>query len=207
MIKNRAYAPATARNSEPILAVLRRVLPASGRVLEISAGTGQHAAFFATALPQLSWQPTDRDERALLSIAAHREAEGRGNLLAPLVLDAAAPIWPVARADAVVCINMIHVAPWSACEGLVAGAARTLPAGGVFFLYGPYKEGGGHTAESNRRFDLDLQLRDPSWGVRNLEDVVALAASHGFNLGEIVSMPANNRSLVFVKGRIMYPCA
>jgi len=206
MTDHRAYAPATARNREPILAVLERVLPPSGLVLEISAGTGEHAAFFAAALPHLTWQPTDRDERSLLSIAAHRdaaglgEAAGLGNLLPPLVLDATAPIWPVARADAVVCINMIHIAPWPACEGLMAGAARTLPPGGVLYLYGPYKEGGEHTADSNRRFDIDLQLRDPSWGVRNLEDVAALAASHGFHLSEIVTMPANNRSLVFAKG-------
>jgi hypothetical protein len=200
MTDHRAYAPATARNREPILAVLQRVLPPCGLVLEISAGTGEHAAFFATALPHLTWQPTDRDERSLLSIAAHREAAGLGNLEPPLRLDATAPVWPVARAEAVVCINMIHIAPWSACQGLMAGAARSLPQGGVLILYGPYKEGGEHTAESNRRFDLDLQLRDPSWGVRNLEDVVALAAGHGLRLTEIVTMPANNRSLVFAKG-------
>jgi len=199
MTDHRAHAPATARNREPILGVLERVLPPSGLVLEISAGTGEHAAFFAAALPHLTWQPTDRDERSLLSIAAHRDAAGLGNLLPPLLLDATAQVWPVARAAAVICINMIHIAPWSACEGLMAGAARTLPPSGVLYLYGPYKEGGEHTADSNRRFDLDLQLRDPSWGVRNLEDVVALAASHGFHLSEIVTMPANNRSLVFAK--------
>src|ERR1700761_1326287 len=199
MNDHRAYAPATARNREPILAVLERVLPPSGLVLEISAGTGEHAAFLAAALPQITWQPTDRDERSLLSIAAHREAAGQGNLRPPLILDATAPVWPVAEANAVVCINMIHIAPWAACAGLMAGAARTLPAGGVLFLYGPYKEGGAHTAESNRRFDLDLQLRDPSWGVRNLEDVIALAAEHGLHHTETVTMPANNRSVVFTK--------
>jgi len=199
MTDHRAHAPATARNREPILAVLKRVLPPAGLVLEVSAGTGEHAAFFAGALPHLTWQPTDLDERSLLSIVAHREAAGLTNLKLPLVLDATSPHWPVAEADAIVCINMIHIAPWTACVGLMAGAARTLPAGGVLYLYGPYKEHGEHTAESNLRFDIDLQMRDPSWGVRNLEDVVALAAEHGLRHAETAAMPANNRSLVFVK--------
>jgi SAM-dependent methyltransferase len=199
MTDYRAYAPATARNREPILAVLRRVLPSSGLVLEISAGTGEHAAFFAAALSHLTWQPTDLEERSLLSIAAHRETAGLDNLRPPLRLDAASPDWPVAHADAIVCINMIHIAPWTACVGLMAGAARTLPSGGVLCLYGPYKEGGAHTAESNLRFDIDLQTRDRSWGVRNLEDVAALAAEHGLRHAETVTMPANNRTLVFVK--------
>ncbi len=199
MTDRRAHAPATTRNREPILRVLERILPPSGLVLEISAGTGEHATFFAAALPHLTWQPTDRDEGALRSIAAHRDAARLGNLLPPLVLDAMQALWPVERAEAIVCINMIHIAPWTACTGLMAGAARTLPPGGVLFLYGPYKEGGEHTAESNRRFDLDLQLRDPSWGVRNLEDVVALAAEHGLRHMETVTMPANNRGVLFVK--------
>jgi len=199
MIEHRAHAPATARNREAILSVLGRVLPFSGTVLEVSAGTGEHAAFFAGAMPPLTWQPTDLDERSLLSIAAHREAAGHKNLLTPLKLDAASPDWPSVGASAVVCINMIHIAPWTACMGLMAGAARTLPPGGVLYLYGPYKEGGEHTAESNLRFDIDLRTRDPAWGVRNLEDVVALAAGHGMRHTETVTMPANNRSLVFVK--------
>ena len=198
-IDHRAHAPATARNREPILAVLSRVLPASGLVLEVSSGTGEHAAFFAAALPHLTWQPTDRDDRSLLSIGAHRAAAGLRNLLPPLLLDASSPDWPVARADAIVCINMIHIAPWAACAGLMAGAARILSPGGALYLYGPYKEGGAHTAESNHRFDLDLQLRDSAWGVRDLEDVIALAAGHGLRHTETVTMPANNRSVVFVK--------
>jgi SAM-dependent methyltransferase len=196
---HRAYAPATARNREPILAVLSRVLPPSGLVLEVSSGTGEHAAFFAAALPHLIWQPTDRDERSLLSIGAHRAAAGLRNLLPPLLLDALSPDWPVGPADAIVCINMIHIAPWAACEGLICGAARILSPGGALYLYGPYKEGGVHTAESNHRFDLDLQLRDSAWGVRNLEDVVALADGYGLRHTETVTMPANNRSVVFVK--------
>jgi SAM-dependent methyltransferase len=199
MTDDRAYAPATARNREPILAVLKRILPPSGLVLEISAGTGEHAAFFAAALPALEWQPTDLDQRSLLSIAAHRAAAELDNLRLPVALDVTWPQWPVEQADAVVCINMVHIAPWAASKGLMAGAARTLPLGGVLYLYGPYKEGGEHTAESNRRFDLDLQLRDPSWGVRNLEDVAVLAGEFGLVHIETVVMPANNRSLVFVK--------
>ena len=159
----RLYAPAVARNREPILAVLRRVLPAAGLVLEVASGSGEHAAFFAAALPGVSWQPSDPDPRARASIAAFLDAGAPPNLLPPLALDAAAGGWPIARAMAVVCINMIHVAPWSACEGLIAGAARVLPPGGVLYLYGPYKEEGRHTAPSNEAFDADLRARDPSW--------------------------------------------
>jgi hypothetical protein len=201
MTDRRAYAPATARNREAILEVLKRVLPMSGTVLEISAGTGEHAAFFAAALPHLTWQPSDMDEHALLSIAAHRAAAALGNLRPPVTIDAATPDWPVDRAEAIVCINMVHIAPWAACAGLMAGAARTLPPGGVLYLYGPFKEGGVHTAESNLRFDLDLQMRNPAWGVRDLEQVVAQATQQGLRHSETVTMPANNRSLIFVNDR------
>jgi Protein of unknown function (DUF938) len=193
------HAPATNRNREPILAVLSRILPASGLVLEISSGTGEHAAFFAQALPHLEWQPTDFDSRSLISIAAYRDERGLPNLLAPLPLDAASADWPVVRADAIVCINMIHIAPWAACVGLMAGAARTLRAGGMLYLYGPFKEKGVHTADSNHRFDMDLRMRDPDWGVRNLDDVISLAADYGLRHAEIAVMPANNRSVVFSK--------
>jgi SAM-dependent methyltransferase len=199
MTDHRRYAPATARNREPILAVLSRILPPAGSVVEISAGTGEHAAFFAAALPHLRWQPTDMDARAIDSIAAHREAANLPNLLKPVVLDASSAHWPVGSADAIVCINMIHIAPWNACEGLMAGAARTLPLGGVLYLYGPFKENGDHTAESNLRFDIDLRSRDASWGVRDLEDVVSCASTHGLRHCETVAMPANNRSVIFVK--------
>lgn len=196
----RVYAPAVARNRAPILDVLRRVLPARGLVLEVASGSGEHADFFAAALPHLEWQPSDRDPRALRSIAAFRAAGGATNLLPPLTLDAASDTWPIARADAVVAINMIHIAPWSAAEGLMAGAARLLPASGVLYLYGPYKEGGRHTAPSNEAFDADLRARDPSWGVRDLGEVIALAARHGLVHVETVVMPANNRSVVFRRG-------
>jgi hypothetical protein len=190
--------PSTARNRAPILAVLRPRLTRPARVLEVASGAGEHAIFLAQALPHLRWTPSDRDD--LTSIAAWRSRAALANLAEPLSLDATAPAtWPAGPFEAVVCINMIHIAPWAACVGLMAGAARTLPAGGLLYLYGPYKEGGEHTAESNRQFDLDLRSRDPSWGVRNLEDVIALAAEHGLRHSETVTMPANNRSLVFVK--------
>jgi SAM-dependent methyltransferase len=196
----RVYAPAVARNREPILAVLRRVLPKRGLVLEVASGSGEHAAFFAAALPHLLWQPSDRDPRALQSIAAFRAASGATNLLPPLTLDAAAADWPLTRADAVVAINMIHIAPWSAAEGLMAGAARLLPEGGALYLYGPYKEAGRHTAPSNEAFDADLRARDPRWGVRDLGEVIALAERHGLIHVETVAMPANNRSIIFRRG-------
>ncbi|HEX6842780.1 MAG TPA: DUF938 domain-containing protein [Stellaceae bacterium] len=196
----RLYAPAVARNREPILAVLRRVLPSSGLVLELASGSGEHARFFATALPHLSWQPSDPDPRARASIAAFRDAGAPPNLLPPLALDASAGEWPVAGAAAVVCINLIHIAPWAASEGLMAGAARILTAGGVLYLYGAYKEDGRHTAPSNHIFDADLRARDPRWGVRDLGEVIALARRHGFKHQETLAMPANNRSVVFRRG-------
>jgi SAM-dependent methyltransferase len=193
----RIYRPHVVRNRDPILDVLRRVLPTTGTVLEVAAGSGEHAAYFAKALPALSWQPTDPEAEALASLAAHRLAAGAPNLLAPLQLDVTADDWPVERADAVMCNNMIHIAPWAACEGLIAGAARVLPAGGVLYLYGPYKIGGRHTAPSNQEFDLSLRERNPLWGIRDLADVVALAVRHGLALAETVPMPANNLSVIF----------
>src|ERR1700716_4365909 len=145
---NALTAPAAARNRDPILAVLRDILPAAGTVLEIASGTGEHAVHFAAALPHLAWQPTDPDAQARRSIAAHAAAAGPPNLLPPLELDAAAPVWPVTRADALVSINMIHISPWRATQGLMAGAARVLPAGAPLYLYGPYRRHGLHTAPS-----------------------------------------------------------
>ena len=194
-------APAAARNRDPILAVLRRVLPARGTVLEIASGTGEHAVHFAAALPDLTWQPTDWDSDALRSIAAHRKSARLRNLLSPIELDASAPVWPLVHADAVVAINMIHIAPWAAAEGLVAGARRLLAPGCVLFLYGPFKAGGSHTAPSNAAFDAGLRARNPQWGVRDLDDVARLAGGHGFDLVERVAMPANNLSVVFRWGR------
>jgi hypothetical protein len=192
-----ACSSAVARNREPILAVLKRVLPAHGIVLEIASGTGEHAVHFAAGLPHLTWQPTDYDPGARQSIAEHRASARLPNLLAALELDASARSWPVVSADAVVAINMIHISPWAAAEGLMAGAGRTLPAGGVLYLYGPFKEGGRPTAPSNADFDASLRARDPAWGVRDLGEVSDLARTHGLELVERISMPANNLSLVF----------
>ena len=155
------------------------------------------AVYFAKALPGLIWQPSDRDPDALASIAAHGADAGLPNLLAPQRLDATAPQWPVTQAEAIVCINMIHIAPWAACAGLMAGAERLLPAGGLLYLYGPYKVDGRHTADSNRAFDEDLRARNPAWGVRDLDAVAALASDHGLGLVETVAMPANNLSVLF----------
>ncbi|MBA3810736.1 MAG: DUF938 domain-containing protein [Caulobacteraceae bacterium] len=193
-------APATARNRGPILEALRRRLPGSGVVLEIAAGTGEHAAFIAAALPHLEWRPTDPDPGALISIAAWREDAALPNLLPPLALDASDPdAWPVERADAVVAINMIHIAPWEAARGLMTGAGRVLPPGGLLFLYGPFIEAGVETAPSNLAFDLSLKSRDPAWGVRRLEDVARLAARRGLGLAERIALPANNLGLFFRK--------
>jgi SAM-dependent methyltransferase len=185
----RLFMPHVARNREPILAVLRRVLPSQGLVLEVASGSGEHAAYFAEALPALLWQPTDHDQRALASIRAHRAAAKAPNLLVPLDLDVTSAHWPVERADALVCNNMIHIAPWAAAEGLMAG--------GLLFLYGAYRVEGRHTADSNRAFDEWLRAENPSWGVRDLGEVAALAARHGLSLTETVAMPANNLSVVF----------
>jgi len=189
--------PAVARNRDPILSVLRRHLPAQGTVLEIAAGTGEHAAYFAPHFPHLTWQPTDVDADALASIEAHRAAAKAPNLRAPIALDVMAPAWPIERADAVLSINMIHISPWTAAQGLMTGAAKLLAAGGVLYLYGPFKENGVHTAPSNDAFDASLRARDPRWGVRDVGDVRDLAKSHGFDFVERVAMPANNLSLVF----------
>jgi len=190
-------APAVARNRDPILAVLRRVLPERGLVLEIASGSGEHAIYFAAALPHLTWQPSDPDPEARESIAAYRAATALPNVLPALALDAAASHWPVMHIDAIVSINMIHIAPWAAAEGLMAGAERQLPAGRVLFLYGPFRERGQHTAPSNAAFDESLRARNREWGVRDLDEVAALASRHGLALEERVAMPANNLSVVF----------
>ena len=192
--------PAAGRNRGPILDVLRPRLPAGARVLEVAGGSGEHAVWFASGLPEVSWRPSDGDDAALASIAARREAEGPPNLLEPLKLDAADDgSWPQERFDAVVCINMIHIAPWSAAEGLARGAARVLEPGGLLYLYGPFREADRPFAPSNAAFDASLKARDPAWGVRDLEAVAALAAGQGLVLQERIEMPANNLSLLFRK--------
>jgi len=193
----RLFAPATQRNRQPILDVLSRVLPGSGRVLEVASGSGEHALWFAQHLRPLIWQPSDPDPACRRSIAAHAAHAGLATIEAPLDLDAAVARWPIETADAVVCINMTHIAPWAATEGLVAGAARILPSEGPLYLYGPYMRGGRHTAPSNAAFDASLRGHNPDWGLRNVEDLAELAAPQGLVLSEIVEMPANNLSLVF----------
>lgn len=187
------HAPAALRNRGAIAEALRADLPAAGLVLEVASGSGEHAAYFADAFPTLDWQPSDPDATALASIAAW--SEGLANVRPPLMLDAAATPWPVAAADAVLCINMVHIAPWEATLGLIAGARRLLAIGAPLILYGPYRRAGVPTAESNEAFDASLKSRDPRWGLRTVE-AVSEAAS-GFALDRLVEMPANNLLLVY----------
>lgn len=200
MTDARLSSPAVARNTAPILAVLREVLPTTGLVLEIASGGGEHALAIARAFPGLTIQPTDPDPEARASADAWRAADGCANLLPPLPLDAAAPEnWPVDHADAMLAINLVHISPWAATEGLTRGAYRLLPTGGALFLYGPYREGEKPLAPSNADFDASLRERDPTWGLRDLDAVVAQAARNGLRLDRRVAMPANNLSLVFRK--------
>jgi len=193
----RRSAPAAQRNREPIREVLVRVLPGSGTVLEIAAGTGEHAVALAAALPGVTWQPTDPEPGMRASIAAHARVEGLTNVAEPLDLDVSADAWPADRADAVVCINLLHIAPWAATQGLFAGAARLLPIGAPVVVYGPFKREGAHTSESNANFDAQLRSKNPDWGIRDIAEVEAEAGCHGIALEEVVEMPANNLTLVF----------
>jgi SAM-dependent methyltransferase len=193
----RRFAPAVARNKAAITEALARHLPAPGLVLEIASGSGEHALHFAAHFPGLRFQPTDPDAAALASIAAWRKEAQLANLLPPLMLDVMADTWPVQRADAVVCINMIHIAPWEATAALMRGAARILSPHGMLFLYGPFKQAGEHTAPSNAEFDASLRAQDARWGVRDLEAVACAASAAGFAAPVIESMPANNLSVIF----------
>ena len=190
------HAPATLRNRDAILAVLREALPSSGLVLEVASGSGEHAVHFAAALPALDWQPSDPDPAALASIEAWRGEADLANLRAPIVLDAAAD-WPIDRADAVLCINMTHISPWEATVGLFRGGAALLSSGAPLILYGPYFHADVAPAPSNVEFDASLRARDPRWGIRALEDVAALATAQGFALDSVQAMPANNLTLIF----------
>ena len=192
----RRHAPATERNREPILAVMRRLFPERGLVLEISSGTGEHAAFFSRNFPELIWQPSDIDLPSLESIEARR-SDGSPNLRSPVALDAREDVWPIESADVVVNINMIHISPWASCQGLMRGAGRVLGEGGLLYLYGPYRIDGRHTAPSNEAFDASLHQRNPEWGVRDMADVIAEAKERGLDFVEKVEMPANNYSLIF----------
>ena len=215
---HRRHAPATERNREPIAQVLAGVLPASGMVLEIASGTGEHALHFARRFPALTWQPSDPSPDALRSIAAWSEAEPLANLAAPLELDAASSPWPVGKADAIVCINMIqyscypakstaydacvcinmvHISDWAATVGLFRGCASVLRPGAPLVLYGPYIEDDRETAPSNLEFDRSLKERNPDWGLRNLADVDRIAAEFGFSRTKRVQMPANNLTVIY----------
>ena len=193
--------PAALRNRGPILEVLRRYLPARGAILEIASGSGEHVMHFAAALPDLVFQPSDPDAAARASIAARAQECGLTNVRAQLALDANAEHWQLPHEIAVslpalFCFNMIHIAPWRAALGLLRNAAQALPRQGVVYLYGPYRRGGRHTAPSNESFDRDLRTRNADWGVRDVEDVIAEAATQQLAFVEIVEMPANNLSVV-----------
>jgi cyclopropane fatty-acyl-phospholipid synthase-like methyltransferase len=199
----RQFAPAAERNAEPIIAVLKQHLPERGRALEVASGTGQHAVAFARAFLDIDWVPSDPDPKALDSIAGWIEEAGLANLALPLRLDVSAPDWHEQPEhppyDAILAINMVHIAPWEATEGLMRGAAALLAQGGILYLYGAYKRDGEHTAPSNVEFDRWLRAQNPEWGVRDLCDVERVAAGHGLELVEVVPMPANNLSVIFRK--------
>lgn len=191
------HAPATARNSGPIAKVLEAELPTRGLVLEIASGTGEHAVFMAHRFPALDWQPTDPDTDALSSIAAYAADSGLGNLREPFGLDATSRTWPLDNAAAIVCINMVHISPWAASEGLFAGASRLLGEGSPLLLYGPYLEDDIETAQSNIAFDASLKSRNTSWGLRSVTAMDELAAAHAFSRTARHEMPANNLILVY----------
>jgi hypothetical protein len=195
----RLVSPASDRNKAPILEVLKRVLPKSGFVLEIAAGSGQHSVHFSRALPMLTWQPSDADANARESIAAWTAGEELPNLMPPIELDVRVQPWPLARADAIVCINMIHISRWAATMALMRGAGAILPEGGVVYLYGPYRVDGRHTAPGNEAFDASLRAQNAEWGVRDLAEVAKVANARGLDLVETVEMPANNLSVIFRK--------
>jgi len=197
MIADLPSAPAALRNREPIAEVLRGVLPTRGLVLEIASGTGEHSSFFAETFPKLEWQPTDQDEDTVRWLAERRARATLANLRPPLWLDATRSQWPLDHADAVLCINMVHISPWKATVGLLGGAARILPVEAPLILYGPYRRRDVPTAPSNEAFDQSLRSRDPEWGLREVEAVSAEAAAHGLSFERFVEMPANNLTLIY----------
>jgi hypothetical protein len=199
MTDERRSSMAVLRNRDPILDVLRHVLPATGRVLELASGTGEHVMHFAQALPDLDWQPSDPSPEARQSIAAWRSAEGLRNVGAVIDLDATRGPWPAAPFAATLCINMIHISPWQATIGLMRGASGVLLPGSVLYLYGPYRLGDRPLEPGNAAFDEDLRARNPGWGLRDLDTVIACAADHGLVFERAIDMPANNLSVIFRK--------
>ena len=204
-LAQKKYAPATDRNRKHILAVLKDCLPNHGTLLEIASGSGQHAIYFMENMPGHYWQPSDPDLASRNSINAWWWEVQLNNILPPLDIRTDDDVWPVETVapplpiSAIVCINMIHIAPWTATIGLMKGAERILPKDGILYLYGPYRIDGAHTAPSNELFDISLRSRNPDWGVRDLEEVTKLAESHGLSLIKTVTMPANNLSVIFQK--------
>jgi hypothetical protein len=201
------YAPATQRNREVILEVLLDVLPKTGTILEIASGTGEHAVFFAPRLKPCRWLPSDPNSSARASVAAWMEDFECDNLDSPIEIDASMATWvvettakPQIPITAMVNINMIHISPWSACLGLMAGANRILTTGGILYMYGPYKIDGKHTAPSNEAFDVSLRSQNSEWGIRDLDQVIAAAKAENLNFLKTVQMPANNLSVIFEKG-------
>lgn len=194
---DKRHAPATLRNRDAIAAVLADWLPPAGSVLEVASGSGEHVIHFAAAFPHLDWQPSDPDPAGLASIAAWRAEAGLVNVAPPLALDASASGWPLDRADAILCINMVHISPWEATLGLFAGAARLLAPGAPLILYGPYTEPDVPTAASNLAFDANLRTRDPAWGLRDTDMVKSAARDAGLAFAERRAMPANNLMLLF----------
>ena len=193
----RRSAPSALRNRDLILDILKRILPPTGTALEIASGSGEHVLHFGAHLPQWIWQPSDPSAEARASIAAWLASQAVPNILAPIDLDASAALWPVAAADAILAINMVHISPWAATVGVMRNAGRLLPVGGALYLYGPYRQTGAPFAQSNAAFDEDLRRRNPDWGIRAVEDVAAEAVANKLALDEIVAMPANNLSLIF----------
>jgi SAM-dependent methyltransferase len=199
MMTAKQVPPASVRNAPHIIEVLGRVLPREGTVLEIASGSGYHAAAFAAALAHVTWQPSDTDAAARASIAAYTEEAQLANLRPALDLDVMRRPWPAVKAAAIVCINMIHISPWEATVALFEGAARILPPAGLLFTYGPYILHGDYHGEGNVAFDQSLKARNPTWGLRDVVDIAAVAAQNAFQLDETVPMPANNLSLVWRK--------
>jgi hypothetical protein len=197
MIDRRLEYPATLRNRDAIVEVLRGVLPASGLALEIASGSGEHIVHFARTFPGLTFQPSDPDDAALQSISAWTQDSGLSNVRPPVMLDASSEHWPMTAANAVLCINMIHISPWRATQGLFHGASKLLNEGAPLYLYGPYRRADVVTAPSNEAFDESLKLRNPEWGLRDLEAVAELARAEGFSAPAVTEMPANNLSVVF----------
>jgi hypothetical protein len=190
--------PAAVRNTPHLIEALATALPATGLVLEVASGSGYHAAHFARAFPRLTWQPSDPDETSRTSIAAYAQDEGLQNLRAPLGLDVMRP-WPIAAADAVLCINMIHISPWAATLALFEGAAKILKLSAPLITYGPYILRGDFRGEGNVSFDASLKSRNPAWGLREVDEIEKVAANNGFTLEKITPMPANNLTLVWRK--------